>query len=162
MSIEAVRQYLNEYGLDHDILEFPGSSATVALAAQAAGVIPARITKSLSFRHEDGCVLIAAAGDAKVDNAKFKAQFGHKASMLSPEDAIRLTSHAVGGVGPFAVGQKAEVFLDVSLRRFQTVFPACGSSISAIEISPEDLFKISHAKAWIDVCKNWRQDTEGE
>lgn len=160
MSIEAVRQYLKEYGRDGDILEFPVSSATVELAAKAAGVIPARIAKTLSFRHGDGCVLIAAAGDAKVDNAKFKAQFGHKASMLPPEEAPELTGHAVGGVCPFAAGPRAEVYLDVSLKRFQTVFPACGSSNSAIEITPDELFSISHAAAWIDVCKGWQAETE--
>ena len=153
MSIEKVRDYFRPLGREGDILEFPVSSATVELAAQAVGVIPARIAKTLSFLVEDGCVLIVAAGDAKIDNKKYKGQFNTKAKMLSPQEALELVGHAVGGVCPFAVNEGVEVYLDESLKRFETVFPACGSGNSAIELTIPELEKYSGAAGWIDVCK---------
>ena len=156
MSIQLVREYFRPLGREQDILEFQVSSATVELAAQAVGVIPARIAKTLSFLVEDGCVLIVTAGDAKIDNARYKAQFGTKAKMLTPEEAQTLVGHAVGGVCPFAVKEGVAVYLDNSLKRFSTVFPACGSSNSAIELTIEELEKYSCFASWVDVCKNWQ------
>jgi prolyl-tRNA editing enzyme YbaK/EbsC (Cys-tRNA(Pro) deacylase) len=161
MSIELVKEALKPWGKDTAVRELSQSSATVALAAQALGVAPARIAKTLSFQKEDGCILLVAAGDARVDNAKFKAAFGRKAKMLTPEEALRLTGHAVGGVCPFALeGRPAEVWLDESLRRFDTVFPACGSANSAIELTLTELLEISRAKGWVDVCKGWEGTEE--
>lgn len=157
MSIENVRSYFRSLGREGDIREFSQSSATVELAAQALGVEPARIAKTLSFQDGEGCLLIVAAGDARIDNPIFKAAFGFKAKMLAPEEALRLTGHAVGGVCPFAVPDTVRVCLDVSLRRFDTVFPACGSANSAIELTCEDLFAYSRAREWVDVCKSWRE-----
>lgn len=153
MSIEKVRAYFAAQGIEDRIQEFPVSSATVELAAQAVGCEPCRIAKTLSFKVGDRTVLIAAAGDAKVDNRKYKDFFGAKAKMLTAEEAETLIGHAVGGVCPFAVNKGVEVYLDESLKRFETVFPACGSSNSAIELSMEEMEKYSCAKAWIDVCK---------
>ena len=153
MSIERVRAFFKTYDMDGRILEFPVSSATVELAAQAVGCHPCRIAKTLSFKVGDRTVLIAAAGDAKVDNRKYKDFFGTKAKMLTAEEAETLIGHAVGGVCPFAVNEGVEVYLDESLKRFETVFPACGSSNSAIELSMEEMETYSCAKAWIDVCK---------
>ena len=153
MSIERVRAFFKTYDMDGRILEFPVSSATVELAAQAVGCEPCRIAKTLSFKVGNRTVLIAAAGDAKVDNRKYKDFFGAKAKMLTAEEAETLIGHAVGGVCPFAVNKGVEVYLDESLKRFETVFPACGSSNSAIELSMEEMEKYSCAKAWIDVCK---------
>ncbi len=159
MSIEKVRAYLRPLGREQDILEFPVSSATVELAAAAVGVIPARIAKTLSFQKEDRCILVVTAGDAKIDNKKYKAQFGLKAKMLSPEEVIAFTGHAIGGVCPFGVDlSRVAVYCDCSLQRFQTVFPACGSSNSAIELTCEDLFTLAQAQAWVDVCKNWQAE----
>lgn len=158
MSIERVREYFRSLGREQDILEFPVSSATVELAAQAVGVIPARIAKTLSFLVEDGCVLVVAAGDAKVDNSKYKAFFHTKAKMLTPEQAVEMTGHAVGGVCPFANPQGVKTYLDVSLRRFDTVFPAAGSSNSAIELTCPELEQYSGSLAWIDVCKGWEEE----
>ena len=157
MSIETVRAYFRPLGRENDILEFPVSSATVELAAQAVGVIPARIAKTLSFLVEDRCVLIVAAGDAKIDNTKYKAQFHTKAKMLTPQQAQEMTGHAVGGVCPFANPDGVTTYLDVSLRRFDTVFPAAGSSNSAIELTCPELEEYSHSAAWIDVCKGWQE-----
>lgn len=158
MSIERVKAYFASLGREADVQEFSVSSATVALAAQALGVAEARIAKTLSFYSEDGALLIVAAGDAKIDNAKFKQQFGRKAKMLSPEDVQRLTGHAIGGVCPFALAQpEPPVFLDISLRRFDTVFPACGSSNSAIELTCDELQVYARAQQWIDVCKGWQE-----
>ena len=156
MSIEKVRAYFQTLGREKDILEFPVSSATVELAAQAVGVIPARIAKTLSFLVEDRCVLIVAAGDAKIDNPKYKAQFHTKAKMLTAEQAQEMTGHAVGGVCPFANPDGVTTYLDVSLRRFDTVFPAAGSSNSAIELTCQELETYSHCAEWIDVCKGWQ------
>lgn len=158
MSIERVREYFRSLGREQDILEFPVSSATVELAAQAVWVIPARIAKTLSFLVEDGCVLVVAAGDAKVDNSKYKAFFHTKAKMLTPEQAVEMTGHAVGGVCPFANPQGVKTYLDVSLRRFDTVFPAAGSSNSAIELTCPELEQYSGSLAWIDVCKGWQAE----
>lgn len=158
MSIETVRSYLKSFGADGGIREFPVSSATVALAAQALGVDDARIAKSLAFAKDGGAVLVVAAGDARVDNAKFRAAFGVKASMLSPGDTLALTGHAVGGVCPFALNPGVAVYLDESLRRFDTVFPACGSANSAIELSLDRLEQLSRARGWVDVCKSWQTE----
>ena len=153
MSIEKVREYLGELGVADKIQEFEVSSATVELAAIALGVEGARIAKTLSFYNKDGgCMLIVAAGDTKIDNSKFKARFGFKAKMMSFDDALSFTGHAVGGVCPFALPDGVEVYLDASLKRFETVYPAAGSSNSAIELTPDELEKFSRALAWIDVC----------
>ena len=156
MSIEVVRNYFRPLGREHDILEFEVSSATVELAAQAVGVIPARIAKTLSFLVEDGCVLIVTAGDAKIDNAKFKAMFHTKAKMLTPEQVTTLTGHAIGGVCPFGNPEGVRTYLDVSMKRFDTVFPAAGSSNSAIELTCQELEEYSNCLEWVDVCKGWQ------
>ena len=153
MSIEKVKAYFKTYGMEERIQEFEVSSATVALAAQALGCYEARIAKTLSFHVGDKVVLIVAAGDAKIDNPKYKAQFNTKAKMLAYEEAESFIGHAVGGVCPFAVNDGVEVYLDESLKRFDTVFPACGSANSAIELSIDELEKYSDCIAWIDVCK---------
>ena len=155
MAIEKVREYFKQYNLEDKILEFDVSSATVALAAEALGCAPERIAKTLSFKKDDGCILVVAAGDAKVDNAKFKAEFGIKAKMLSADEVEELCGHAVGGVCPFAVKETATVYLDESLNRFETVFPACGSSNSAIELTIEELETYSGYTEWVNVCKGW-------
>ena len=155
MSIERVRQYFEPFDMADRIREFPVSSATVELAAAALGCEGCRIAKTLSFSVDGAAVLIVAAGDARVDNGKFKAFFHTKARMLSPQEAADLVGHAVGGVCPFGVNEGVTTYLDVSLRRFETVFPACGSSNSAIELTLPELEKYSQAKAWIDVCKGW-------
>ena len=152
MSIEKVREYFRKYNLEDKILEFDVSSATVELAAKALNVEPARIAKTLSFKQEEGCILIVCAGDVRVDNKKYKAYFHTKARMLSPDEVLEYTGHAIGGVCPFGVSNTVKVYLDESLKRFTTVFPACGSSNSAIEFTPDELFKYSSALAWIDVC----------
>ena len=157
MSIEKVRAYFAPLGREADILEFPVSSATVELAAQAVGVIPARIAKTLSFTVEDRCILLVAAGDARVDNSKFKKLFHTKAKMPTQEEVAALTGHAVGGVCPFANPDGVDTYLDVSLKRFATVFPAAGSSNSAIELTCEELERYSNCKAWVDACKNWQE-----
>ena len=157
MSIEKVRAYFRPLGREGDILEFPVSSATVELAAQAVGVIPARIAKTLSFLVEEGCVLIVAAGDARIDNAKYKALFHTKAKMLTPEQVARFTGHAVGGVCPFANPEGVRTFLDISLQRFDTVFPAAGSASSAIELTCGELAEFSGSQGWVDVCKGWQE-----
>ena len=154
MAIDTVREYLKQFHGEQEIQEFPVSSATVELAAKAVGVIPARIAKTLSFHNGNGrALLVVTAGDCKIDNSKFKGTFGMKAKMLSPEEARALTGHEVGGVCPFANPEGTRVCLDQSLQRFETVFPACGSSNSAIELSCADLFTLSGAEAWVDVCK---------
>ena len=152
MSIERVRAFMRERNMEDRILEFDVSSATVALAAEAVGCAPERIAKTLSFLVDGGAVLVVAAGDARVDNPKFKAQFHTKAKMLSPEEVVNLVGHTVGGVCPFAVNEGVKVYLDESLRRFETVFPACGSANSAIELTLSELEQLSGGE-WIDVCK---------
>ena len=154
MSIERVREYFKELGIEEKILEFDVSSATVDLAAQALGVEGKRIAKTLSFHVDGRVVLIVAAGDAKIDNSKYKGYFHTKAKMLSFDEAESLIGHAVGGVCPFAVNENVRVYLDESLRRFETVYPACGSSNSAIELTPDELEKYStNFVEWVDVCK---------
>ncbi len=155
MAIEQARAHLARFGADDKIQEFTVSSATVELAALALGCEGARIAKTLSFWLGDTPILLVAAGDAKVDNAKYKAHFGVKAKMLAFEEAETAVGHAVGGVCPFGVKEGVNVFLDISLRRFNTVFPACGSANSAIELTMEELEVYSLARGWVDVCKNW-------
>ncbi len=159
MSIEKVRSYLSQFAADKRIIEFNTSSATVELAAQAAGCEPARIAKTLSFKLNDNSViLIVAAGDAKVDNAKYKHYFGCKAKMLSADEVEPLIGHAIGGVCPFAVNSDVKIYLDVSLKRFQTFFPACGSHNSAIELTPNELESFSsNFIEWVDLCKSWQE-----
>jgi prolyl-tRNA editing enzyme YbaK/EbsC (Cys-tRNA(Pro) deacylase) len=153
MSIERVREHLAKYGAENRITVLEQSSATVALAAQAIGCEPARIAKTLSFKNGTGCILIVCAGDGRIDNKKFKAVFSQKASMLTPEQAQELTGHKVGGVCPFGVKPGVDVYLDESLKRFDYVYPAAGSSNSMIKLSLEELLQFSEAKGWVDVCK---------
>ena len=155
MGIFEVKKYFESEGLADKVLEFEISSATVTLAAQALNTEPKRIAKTLSFGYHDSALLIVTAGDSKVDNAKFKQQFGLKARMLTLEDAFSFTGHPVGGVCPFALQQPLTVALDVSLRRFKTVFPACGSANSAIELTLAELEKHAQSSLWVDVCKDW-------
>ena len=156
MSIEKVKQYFTALGIENRIQEFSVSSATVELAAQALGCEGARIAKTISFMLDSEAILIVTAGDAKIDNAKYKAYFGKKAKMLTPDEAIELIGHAVGGICPFATKDTSKIYLDVSLKRFDTVFPACGSSNSAIELTIPELERYSSYIAWIDVCKNYQ------
>ena len=156
MAIEKVKAFFRQYGIEDKVLEFETSSATVELAAQALQCEPCRIAKTLSFKGKEGPLLIVAAGDAKIDNPKFKAQFGTKPKMLSPEENVELIGHAVGGVCPFAVNDGVKVYLDESMKRFKTVFPACGSANSAIELTMEELETYSSSADWIDVCKGWQ------
>ncbi|MGN1341472.1 MAG: YbaK/EbsC family protein [Oscillospiraceae bacterium] len=158
MAIEKVREYFKTLGIEDRIQEFPVSSATVELAAEALHCEPCRIAKTLSFMVDGAPVLIVAAGDAKVDNPKYKTQFRTKAKMLTPEEAETLVGHAVGGVCPFAVNPGVTVYLDASMKRFKTIFPACGSSNSAIELTIPELEKYSGFTAWIDVCKGWNTE----
>ncbi len=158
MSIEKVKAYFASVGLAERIQEFEVSSATVALAAEALHCEPARIAKTLSFANGDGAILVVAAGDARIDNPKFKARFGMKAKMLSAEDAVRLIGHAVGGVCPFAVNEGVPVYLDESLKRFEVVYPAAGSSNSGIGLTIPELEAHSRCAAWVDVCKDWQAE----
>ena len=154
MSIEKGREYFRQFGMEDRVREFDVSSATVELAALALGVEGARIAKTLSFKRADGgCMLILAAGDARIDNPKFQAKFHLKAKMLTPDEVIEMVGHPVGGVCPFGINEGVEVYLDESLKRFETVFPAVGSASSAIELNLEELYKYSNAIEWIEVCK---------
>ena len=153
MSIAIVREYLKAFDLEDRVMEFDQSSATVDLAAEAVGVEPDRIAKTLSFVKGDSCILIVAAGKHKIDNKKFKQTFSMKAKMLSAEDALRLTGHAVGGVCPFALPEGVEVYLDESLRAYDIIYPAAGSSNSAVKLTPEELLMASKAVGFVDVCK---------
>lgn len=157
MSVEKVKIFFEPYGMAPKVMEFETSSATVELAAKALNVIPARIAKTLSFKAKEGegCFLVVAAGDAKIDNPKFKAAFSTKAKMLTAEEVVALTGHPVGGVCPFGIPQNIPVYLDVSLKRFETVFPACGSDNSAIELTCGELTEYSRAADWVDICKDW-------
>ena len=155
MSIEKVKDYFASRGMLQRVIELDVSSATVDLAAQALGVEACRIAKTLSFSVENNPVLVVAAGDARIDNSKFKNFFNTKAKMLSHEDAARLIGHAVGGVCPFAVNEGVLVYLDESLKRFPTVYPACGSGNSAIELTISELEEHSGSCNWVNVCKNW-------
>ncbi|MBC3901636.1 YbaK/EbsC family protein [Acetobacterium malicum] len=156
MAIEKVRDYFKQWNIESRILEFQTSSATVELAAQAVGCAPERIAKTLSFKLTEKCVLIVTAGDAKIDNSKFKAHFKTKAKMLSAEEVEHLVGHGIGGVCPFAVNGNVDIYLDDSLKRFDTVFPACGSSNSAIELTIAELEKYSNSAGWFDLCKGWQ------
>lgn len=153
MAIERVRSFFRELGMEERIQEFEVSSATVQLAAQALNCEPCRIAKTLSFMVQDAPILVVAAGDAKIDNSKYKAQFNVKAKMLSPDEAEKLIGHAVGGVCPFGINEGVTVYLDESLKRFETVFPACGSSNSAIQLTIPELEEYSSFVQWIDVSK---------
>lgn len=157
MAIDKVREYLKQYGRDTDILEFDTSSATVEMASNALGVEPGRIAKTLSFKTEEGAMLIVAAGDAKIDNSKYKAEFGVKAKMLTPEEALEFTGHAVGGVCPFGLAKALPVYLDISMKRFATVYPACGSSNSAIKLTCDELERLAKCTKWVDVSKDWQE-----
>ena len=159
MSFEKARDHLARFGLADRIREFETSSATVELAAQAVGCEAARIAKTLSFAVDGGCVLIVCAGDAKVNSSAFKVRFLTKAKMLTPDEVLAFTGHAVGGVCPFGIEDPAvATYLDESLRRFETVFPAAGSDHSAIELTLPELEEFSGAKGWVDVCKGWREE----
>lgn len=160
MSIELVRAYFNQLGIEDRVQEFPVSSATVELAAQALNCAPARIAKTLSFKVNGNPILIVAAGDVKVDNSKFKGFFHTKAKMLTAEEAVEQIGHAVGGVCPFAVKEGVLIYLDESLKRFETVFPACGSSNSAIELTIPELERYSCFQEWVDICKGWQEEIE--
>lgn len=158
MAIDLVRDYLKRYHRDQDIIELSESSATVELAAAALGTQPERIAKSLSFMGNDEALLVVCAGDCKVDNRSFKEYFGIKAKMLKPEEVEQYTNHTIGGVCPFAIPSQTKVYLDVSLQRFDYIYPACGSSNSAIKLSCEELCGLLPKSAWVDVCKGWRAD----
>jgi prolyl-tRNA editing enzyme YbaK/EbsC (Cys-tRNA(Pro) deacylase) len=158
MSIEKVREYFRQWGREEDILEFRTSSATVELAAAALSVEPCRIAKTLSLKRAEDAILIVTAGDAKIDNSKFKAEYGMKAKMLSPEEVLDYTGHAIGGVCPFGLNNSVEVYLDISLKRFDYVYPACGSSNSAIKLTCAELEKYSQNIKWVDVCKGWLEN----
>lgn len=158
MAVEKVKEYFKKYGLENRVQEFDVSSATVALAAEALHCDPCRIAKTLSFAVNGQPVLVVASGDAKIDNSKYKKQFGTKAKMLSPDEVEAMVGHTVGGVCPFAVKENVVVYLDESLKRFQTIFPACGSSNSVIELTIEELEKYSFFTSWVDVCKGWNAD----
>ena len=153
MSIEKARAHLKKHGLDDRIIELSVSSATVALAAEALGCEPAHIAKTLSFEHGDGAILILAAGDARIDNLKFKAQFGVKARMLSAEKVEPLIGHAIGGVCPFGINPGVPVYLDESLRAFDIVYPAAGNSASGVRLTVDELERASEAVGWVNVCK---------
>lgn len=158
MAIERVRNYFKKFGLEHRILEFSVSSATVQLAAEAVGCEEARIAKTLSFKLKDGTpILIVVAGDAKIDNKRYKEYFGYKAKMLAFEEVEALIGHAVGGVCPFGINEGVKVYLDISLKRFKTFYPACGSDNSAIGLSAEELEQYAeHVQGWVDLCAGWK------
>jgi prolyl-tRNA editing enzyme YbaK/EbsC (Cys-tRNA(Pro) deacylase) len=155
MGIKEVKAYFESVGMADKVLEFEISSATVLLAAQALNTEPKRIAKTLSFAYNGSALLVVTAGDSKIDNAKFKQQFGLKARMLSLEEALAFTGHPVGGVCPFALKEPLTISLDISMKRFETVYPACGSANSAIELTPQQLEKYAQTTCWVDVCKDW-------
>ena len=152
MAFEKARAFLAERGMEDRILQFDVSSATVELAAAAIGCAPQRIAKSLTFLTANGPVMVVCAGDAKIANPKYKAQFGEKAKMLSREEVTALIGHDVGGVCPFGINDGVRVYLDVSLKRFDVVYPACGNASSAVRLTPDELENLSNAIGWIDVC----------
>jgi len=154
MSIIEARKHLEKFNRGNDILEFDESSATVLLAAEVLNVEPGRIAKSISLKNGEGAILVVTAGDTKVDNKKFKAEFGIKAKMLTPEETMKYIGHPIGGVCPFGLKEDVPIFLDDSLKRFETVYPACGSSNSAIKLTCNELEEYSESKKWVDVCKN--------
>ncbi len=153
MSIEKVREYFKKFGIENKILEFQVSSATVELASKALNCEPGRIAKSLSFKIDEKPILVICAGDEKIDNSKYKARFHTKAKMLNPDEVKEMIGHEIGGVCPFGIKDNVKVYLDNSLKRFKTVFPACGSSNSAIELTNEELEKYSNCIEWVDICK---------
>jgi len=159
MSIERVREYFANEDIHHKIMEFDVSSATVELAAQAIGCEPQRIAKSMAFKTNDGCILVIIAGDAKIANPKYKEQFGVKAKMVPADELEELIGHAIGGVCPFGINDDVAVYMDESLKRFETVFPACGSANSAIEMTLPELEKYAKTTIWIDVCKGWQEES---
>lgn len=154
MSIIEARKHLEKFNRENDILEFDESSATVLLAAEVLNVEPGRIAKSISLKNGEGAILVVTAGDTKLDNKKFKAEFGMKAKMLTPEETMEYIGHPVGGVCPFGLKEDVPIFLDESLKRFETVYPACGSSNSAIKLTCNELEEYSESKKWVDVCKS--------
>lgn len=158
MAIEKVKAYFEQYGIDGRVREFDVSSATVELAAQALGTEGRRIAKTLSFLTKEGPILIVAAGDARIDNARYKGFFHEKAKMLFPEQVLEYTTHPVGGVCPFGLPENVRVYLDESLRRFDIVYPACGSGALAIALTCQELFEYSGALQWADLCKGWRDE----
>lgn len=161
MSLESVKAHFKQWNREQDIMEFDTSSATVQQAADTIGVEPERIAKTLSFRGKDEpAILVVAAGDAKIDNKKFRHMFQMKARMLSPEEVLEQTGHEIGGVCPFGLANELKVYLDRSLERFETVFPACGSINSAIELTCDELFEYSSAVEWVDVCKDWEEEPQ--
>lgn len=161
MSLENVKAHFRQWNREQDVMEFNTSSATVEQAAETIGVEAARIAKTLSFRGEgDQAILIVAAGDAKIDNKRFREFFGFKARMLTPDEVLEQTGHAIGGVCPFGLRNPLNVYLDVSMKRFETIFPACGSTNSAIELSCEEIYLYALGKDWVDVCKDWRDEEE--
>lgn len=155
MAINNVKEYFRKFGIEERIQEFETSSATVELAAQALNCKPEKIAKTLSFKVDDKAILIVAAGDAKIDNSKYKDKFHTKAKMLDFSEAENMIGHSIGGICPFAINENVDVYLDISLKRFTTVYPACGSSNSAIELNLDELERYSNSIEWIDVCKNW-------
>ncbi|PAV30838.1 EBSC protein [Virgibacillus profundi] len=159
MSLEKVKSHFKQWNRDKDVMEFDSSSATVQQAADTIGVVPARIAKTLSFRGaSDKAILVVTAGDTKIDNKKFRHQFNFKARMLSPDEVLEQTGHAIGGVCPFGLANDLDVYLDISMKRFESLFPACGSTNSAIELTCDELFEYSYAKKWVDVCKGWEAE----
>lgn len=163
MSIESVKEHFKQWDRETDVIEFATSSATVQEAADTIGVEPAQIAKTLSFRgKQEKAILVVAAGDAKIDNKKFRHTFGFKARMLPPDEVLEQTGHEVGGVCPFGLANDLDVYLDISMKRFERVFPACGSTNSAIELTCEELFTYSYAKEWVDVCKGWQEENTEE
>lgn len=155
MTIQKVRAYFKQFGLEDRISEFEDSSATVLLAAERLGVAPQRIAKTLSFMVGEEAVLIVAAGDAKIDNPKYKAMFQTKAKMLKGDEVEQFTGYGIGGVCPFDNPEGVKKYMDISLKRFETVFPAAGTANSSVELTPEELFEYAKADAWVDLCKDW-------
>ena len=162
MSVDKVKKYFSQYGMDSRILEFDVSSATVDLAAAALNCEPGRIAKTLSFLTEDGPILIVCAGDARIDNRRYKDLFHQKAKMLTPQQVEEYTTHPVGGVCPFGVPEDVKIYLDESLKRFDIVYPACGSGNSAIPLTCEELAQYSACQGWVDVCKDWDRENHEE
>lgn len=161
MTIESVRAHLKKHQMEDRILELDASSATVQEAAEVLGVEPARIAKSLSFKVGEETILVVTAGDAKIDNAKYKTLFKVKAKMLPLEEVLSITGHPIGGVCPFGLASPLKVYLDVSIQRFTTIFPACGTPSSAIEVTSEELELIVRDAVWVDLCKGWQIEKGG-
>lgn len=158
MSFENVKKYFEEIEMDSKIIELKDSSATVGQAANALGCKPEHIAKTMSFKTKEGPILIVCAGDAKIDNKKYKSVFGQKAKMIPANEVEELIGHLPGGVCPFAIKENVKVYLDVSLKRFEKVYPAAGNGHSAIELTIKELETISKADSWVDVCNNWQVD----